>query len=286
MKTRIVEAGGVRIGGGLPLVLIAGPCVIESEAMLLETGRGLVEVSRSLGVPLVFKTSFDKANRSAHDAYRGPGLEEGLAVLRRAKAALGVPFCVDVHEPGQVEAVAAVAEIVQVPAFLCRQTDLIRAACRSGRVVNVKKGQFLAPDDAANIIGKVEAFDGRGLLITERGCSFGYHNLVSDMRALPVMRGLGWPVVFDATHSVQIPGGLGTRTGGRREFVPVLARAAAAAGCDALFLEAHPRPDEALSDATSQVPIDGLAAILGPCLEIDRIVKRLENRACGAASGG
>jgi len=278
MRTRMVEAGGVRIGGGLPLVLIAGPCVIENENLLRETGKAVREACRALGIPFIFKTSYDKANRSAHDAFRGPGLRQGLEILRRVKAEIDAPFCIDVHEAAHAEAVAEVADIIQIPAFLCRQTDLIRAACRSGRVVNVKKGQFLAPWDVANIIAKVEAFGGRGLLITERGSSFGYNNLVSDMRALPIMRRFGCPVIFDATPSVQLPGGLGRSTGGQREGVPTLARAAAAAGCDGLFLEVHPRPEDALSDGPNQMPLREVPRLLADCAAIDRIVKQSENR--------
>jgi 2-dehydro-3-deoxyphosphooctonate aldolase (KDO 8-P synthase) len=277
MKTRVVGVSSVTIGGGLPLVLIAGPCVIEDEELLREVGNGLKEMCRALGMPFIFKTSYDKANRSAHDAFRGPGVEEGAAILRRVKEELKVPFCIDVHEAEHVTTIAEVADIIQIPAFLCRQTDLIRAACRSGRVVNVKKGQFLAPWDVANIIRKVEAFGGKGLLLTERGSSFGYNNLVSDMRSLPIMRRFGYPVIFDATHSVQLPGGLGRSTGGQREFVPALARAAAATGCDGLFIEVHPRPDMALSDGPNQMPLKEVAGLLAACAEIDRIVKRVEN---------
>jgi 2-dehydro-3-deoxyphosphooctonate aldolase (KDO 8-P synthase) len=271
MKTRIVEARGVRIGGGLPLALIAGPCVIEDEATVLETARRLKELCGARGIPLVFKTSYDKANRTAANAFRGPGLAKGLAVVAAVRAETGLPVLVDVHEPGHAAAAAEVADILQVPAFLCRQTDLLRAVCAAGRAVNVKKGQFLAPWDTKNIVEKCEAFGARGILVTERGSSFGYNNLVSDMRALPLMRAFGWPVVFDATHSVQLPGGLGRSTGGQREFVPVLARAAVAAGCDALFLEIHPDPDRARCDGPNQLPLSEAGALLDHCVAIHRI---------------
>lgn len=275
MNVKTITIRGVRIGGGLPFVLIAGPCVIEDEKLLLEVGRGLKTLCASRNVPLILKTSYDKANRSSPDGFRGPGLKKGLEILRGAKAALDLPLCVDVHAADEVAPAAEVADILQVPAFLCRQTDLLEAVCRSGRVVNVKKGQFLAPWDVRNIIAKFEAFGGKSLLITERGSSFGYNNLVSDMRSLPIMRGYGYPVVFDATHSVQLPGGLGTSTGGQREFVRVLARAAVATGCDGLFLEVHPVPDRALCDGPNQVALNEVDALLAECTAIDRIVKRV-----------
>jgi 2-dehydro-3-deoxyphosphooctonate aldolase (KDO 8-P synthase) len=262
MKTKTIDIDGIQIGGGLPFVLIAGPCVIESEALVTEIGQGLKGICDSLGVPFVFKNSYDKANRTSHDAFRGPGLAAGLEI--------------DVHTAEQVPPSAEVADVLQVPAFLCRQTDLMKAVCASGRVVNVKKGQFLAPWDVANVIGKFEAFGGKGLLITERGSCFGYNNLVNDMRALPIMRRYGYPVVFDATHSVQLPGGQGTSTGGQREFVPHLARAAIAAGCDGLFLEVHTEPDKALCDGLNQIPMKDLERLLKQCLEIDRIVKNVK----------
>ncbi len=274
MKTRVITVKEVKIGGGLPLVLIAGPCAIESESLLEDVGGGLREICGSLGIPLVFKTSYDKANRSSHDAFRGPGVKEGLEMLRRVNAGLRLPLLVDVHAVDEVTPAAGVADILQIPAFLCRQTDLLDAVCRSGRVVNVKKGQFLAPWDVANIIGKFEAFGGKGLMLTERGSCFGYNNLVNDMRALPIMRRYGYPVIFDATHSVQLPGGLGTSTGGQGEFIPGLSRAAVATGCDGLFLEVHPQPDSARCDGPNQVALGELAPLLKECTEIDRIVKR------------
>ena len=274
MKTRVITVKEVKIGGGLPLVLIAGPCAIESESLLEDVGGGLREICGSLGIPLVFKPSYDKANRSSHDAFRGPGVKEGLEMLRRVNAGLRLPLLVDVHAVDEVTPAAGVADILQIPAFLCRQTDLLDAVCRSGRVVNVKKGQFLAPWDVANIIGKFEAFGGKGLMLTERGSCFGYNNLVNDMRALPIMRRYGYPVIFDATHSVQLPGGLGTSTGGQGEFIPGLSRAAVATGCDGLFLEVHPQPDSARCDGPNQVALGELAPLLKECTEIDRIVKR------------
>ena len=274
MKTRGITVKEVKIGGGLPLVLIAGPCAIESESLLEDVGGWLREICGSLGIPLVFKSSYDKANRSSHDAFRGPGVKEGLEMLRRVNAGLRLPLLVDVHAVDEVTPAAGVADILQIPAFLCRQTDLLDAVCRSGRVVNVKKGQFLAPWDVANIIGKFEAFGGKGLMLTERGSCFGYNNLVNDMRALPIMRRYGYPVIFDATHSVQLPGGLGTSTGGQGEFIPGLSRAAVATGCDGLFLEVHPQPDSARCDGPNQVALGELAPLLKECTEIDRIVKR------------
>ena len=278
MKTKVIKIGGVSIGGDLPLVLIAGPCVIESEALLIEVGKGLKKRCAALGIPLIFKSSYDKANRSSPGGFRGPGLDEGVEILKRVKASLGLPLCIDVHAVDQVEAAATVGDILQIPAFLCRQTDLIAAVCGSGRVVNVKKGQFLAPWDVVNIIAKFEAFGGKGLIITERGSCFGYNNLVSDMRALPIMRQYGYPVVFDATHSLQLPGGLGKSTGGQREFVRHLARAAVATGCDGLFLEVHTDPERARCDAPNQIAMDDVGALLAECAEIDRIVKRKEGR--------
>jgi 2-dehydro-3-deoxyphosphooctonate aldolase (KDO 8-P synthase) len=274
MKTKVIEVKGVKIGGGLPFVLIAGPCAIESESLLKDVGQGLKEICGSLGIPLIFKNSYDKANRSSHDAFRGPGVKEGLEMLRKINAELQLPLLVDVHAVDEVAKTAEVADVLQIPAFLSRQTDLLDAACRSGRVVNVKKGQFLAPWDVANIIGKFEAFGGKGLLLTERGSSFGYNNLVSDMRALPIMRRYGYPVIFDATHSVQLPGGLGASTGGQREFIPALSRAAVATGCDGLFLEVHPQPDSARCDGPNQVALGELEPLLKECMEIDRVVKK------------
>lgn len=263
----------IAFGQRLPLVLIAGPCVIESETMAMETAATLQTIAGKLGIPFVFKASFDKANRSSIFSKRGPGLEKGLEILDRIKNVFGVPVTSDIHEPHQAKAAGEVLDILQIPAFLCRQTDLLLAAAATGKIVNVKKGQFLAPWDMKNVIQKLEESGTEKILLTERGSTFGYNNLVVDMRALPEMRRLGYPVVFDATHSVQIPGGNGTSTGGKRAFVPYLARAAAACGIDALFLEAHPDPDQAWSDGPNMVKLDDLEEMLKPVIEIDRMIK-------------
>ncbi len=262
----------VTVGAGHPLALIAGPCVIESEAMTLEIARRLAGICDELGVPLVFKASFDKANRTSLSSFRGPGMERGLAVLARVRQEVGLPVLSDIHEPTQAQEAAAVLDCIQIPAFLCRQTDLLLAAARTGKPVNIKKGQFLAPWDMANAVAKVREAGGRELLLTERGSSFGYNNLVVDMRSLPALRDLGCPVVFDATHSVQLPGGSGTASSGQRQFVPHLARAAVAVGIDALFIEVHPRPDQALCDGPNSLPLDQVAPLLRSLLAIRRAV--------------
>lgn len=259
---------GEAVFGGPPLAVIAGPCVIESEALVLEVAETLRDATRALGVPYVFKASFDKANRTSVDGFRGPGLAEGLAILARVRERLGVPVLTDIHAPEQAGAAAAVVDAVQVPAFLCRQTDLLAAAARAGKPVNVKKGQFLAPWDMAHVVRKLEAGGAAGILLTERGTSFGYNNLVVDMRGIPTMRALGYPVVFDATHSVQLPGGLGPASGGQREMVATLARSAVAAGADGLFLEVHPCPDEALCDGPTMVPLGGVRDLMASCLAL------------------
>ena len=261
MKTRSVKVGRVRFGGGAPLALIAGPCIIESRAGCLGLARRLAKLAAEEQIPLVFKASFDKANRSSVSSFRGPGLDAGLAILAEVKAETGLPILTDVHSVEQVTHAAKVADILQVPAFLCRQTDLLLACGESGRVVNVKKGQFLAPGDMANVVAKLESTGNRGILLTERGSSFGYQNLVVDMRGLPQMRALGYPVVFDATHSVQKPGGGGTYTSGDSTMVPVLARAAVAAGCDAVFMETHVNPAEAKSDKDNALAFRHLRAL-------------------------
>lgn len=248
-----IQVGSVRIGGGAPLALIVGPCVIESRAGCLALARKLAALAREEKIPLIFKASYDKANRSSVRSFRGPGLTKGLAILAEVKAETGLPVLTDVHAVDQVPAAAKVADVLQVPAFLCRQTDLLIACGESGRVVNVKKGQFLAPSDMANVIDKIASTGNRQILLTERGTSFGYHTLVVDMRALPTMRAWGYPVVFDATHSVQQPGGGGTYTTGDASMVPVLARAAVAAGVDAVFLETHVNPAKALSDKDNAI---------------------------------
>ncbi|HUI08112.1 MAG TPA: 3-deoxy-8-phosphooctulonate synthase [Verrucomicrobiae bacterium] len=270
-----IRVGKRTLGGkNAPLFVIAGPCVIENEAMVMKTAAALAEVCADLGLPLIFKASYDKANRTARDSFRGPGLRRGLAILAKVKRRFGLPILTDVHEIGHCWAAAEVADVLQIPAFLCRQTDLIQAAARTKRCLNVKKGQFLAPWDMRNVIDKIKAAGGRSIILTERGSSFGYNNLVSDMRSIAIMREFGWPVVFDATHSVQMPGGGrgGKETGGDRRMAPVLARAAVAAGCDGIFFEAHPRPDRALSDAASQLPLHAVKPLLETLREIHETV--------------
>jgi len=265
---------GFEVGLDRPLFLIAGPCVIESEQLALDTAGQLKEITGRLGIPFIYKSSFDKANRSSHQSYRGPGLEEGLKILETVKAQIGVPVLTDVHEYTPLHEVAAVADVLQTPAFLCRQTDFIENVARQGRPVNIKKGQFLAPWDMRNVVTKARMAGNDHLLVCERGVSFGYNNLVSDMRALAVMRATGCPVVFDATHSVQLPGGQGNASGGQREFVPVLARAAVAAGISGLFMETHPDPDRALSDGPNAWPLDQMEPLLATLQALDAAVKR------------
>lgn len=256
-----------------PLAIIAGPCVIESLDLCRTVAATASTVCRELGVPYIFKASFDKANRSAGSSFRGDGIEKGLEVLAAIGSEFGVPVLTDVHEVWQVKPVAEVVDVLQIPAFLCRQTDLIVAVAETGKVINVKKGQFLAPWDMKNVVDKVTATGNRKLLLTERGVSFGYNTLVVDMRSLPAMRALGYPVVFDATHSVQQPGGLGTASGGQREYIPHLMRAATAAGVDALFMEVHPEPNNALSDAATMLPLADFRKLLEQAVAIDRIAK-------------
>jgi 2-dehydro-3-deoxyphosphooctonate aldolase (KDO 8-P synthase) len=259
--------------GGPRMVLIAGPCVIESAEGCLRHAERLAAISRRTDVPVVFKSSFDKANRTSHSSFRGPGLDEGLRVLQRVKREVGLPVLTDIHEPAQAAAAAAVADVLQIPALLSRQTDLVRAAANTGAAVNLKKGQFLAPWDMRAVVAKAENFGNRRLLVTERGFSFGYNNLVSDLRSLVIMRSFGYPVVFDATHSVQLPGASGERSGGEREFVAPLARAAAAVGVDALFMEVHEDPDHALSDGPNSYPLDMLASLLDDVRRIDALAR-------------
>ena len=268
-----VSVGAVTFGGRRPLVLIAGPCVIESEAACLETARFLKELTGSLRIPLVFKSSYDKANRSSLRSFRGPGLTRGLEILGRVKGELGVPILSDVHRFEEVEAAARVLDILQVPAFLCRQTDFVVAIAQTGKGVNVKKGQFLAPWDVRNILEKIMSTGNQSILLTERGTSFGYNNLVSDMRSLVILREMGYPVIFDVTHSLQLPGGLGTSSGGQREFISALARAAVAVGIDGLFMEVHPNPKAALCDGPNSQPLDELRPLLRQLMEIDRVIK-------------
>jgi len=268
-------AAGIRIGEGERPIYIAGPCVIESREFLLGIGERLARIGERLGVPLVFKASFDKANRSSLESFRGPGLEEGLEILAAVKAGTGLPLLTDVHEPWQAERAAEVVDVLQVPAFLCRQTDLLLACGRTGRAVNVKKGQFLAPEDVERAVEKVVSTGNERVFVTERGTSFGYHNLVVDMRAFPMMRSFV-PVVFDVTHSLQLPGGLGHATGGVREFHPNLARAAAGAGVDGFFVEVHPDPPRALSDATTQLTPEEFERLVPQLEAIAAVVREVE----------
>jgi 2-dehydro-3-deoxyphosphooctonate aldolase (KDO 8-P synthase) len=260
-KAKKVKIGKLVLGGGSPLVFIAGPCVIESRPDCVELARRLARLARRLDVPLIFKASCDKANRTSLASYRGPGLAAGLEVLREVRERFGLPVLTDIHEPAQAETAAAVVDVLQIPAFLCRQTDLLLAAGATGRPVNVKKGQFMAPEDMVHVAAKIASTGNHRILLTERGTSFGYRNLVADMRSLPLMRAGGYPVIFDATHSVQRPGGEGGRSGGDGQWAPVLARAAVAAGCDGIFLETHIEPGQALSDKDNAMPLARLAAL-------------------------
>ena len=259
--------------GTKALTLMAGPCVIESHNACLELAEALVGLTQKLGIPYIFKASFDKANRTSLSAYRGPGLEKGLETLAEVKSRFNVPIVTDIHEPWQCEPVAEVCDVLQIPAFLCRQTDLVVAAAKTGRVINVKKGQFMAPEDMVNVVRKIESEGNNRIVLIERGASFGYHNLVADMRSLLVMRELGYPVVFDATHSVQRPGGLGTGSGGDGRWAPALARAAVATGVDGLFMETHFNPPEALSDAANAIAFSALEDLLTKLQNINSIVK-------------
>ena len=261
------------VGPDRPLFLIAGPCVIESEGLILDTAQRLREITDELGIRFIFKSSFDKANRSSHESYRGPGIEAGLRILEKVKSQVGVPVLTDVHEDTPLDEVAEVVSVLQTPAFLCRQTNFISRVCAQGLPVNIKKGQFLAPGDMINVVNKARATGNQQIMVCERGASFGYNTLVSDMRSLAIMRATGCPVVYDATHSVQMPGGLGNASGGQREMVPVLARAAVAAGVSGVFMETHPDPAKALSDGPNSWPLDRMADLLRVLLEIDAVVK-------------
>ena len=261
------------VGLDRPLFLIAGPCVIESEQLALETAEALKALTDELAVAFVYKSSFDKANRSSHESFRGPGLEAGLRILERVNREVGGPVLTDVHEDTPLDEVAAVVSVLQTPAFLCRQTDFIQRVCSQGLPVNIKKGQFLAPADMIHVVTKARATGNEQILVCERGASFGYNNLVSDMRGLAIMRATGCPVVFDATHSVQMPGGLGAASGGQREMVPVLARAAVAAGISGIFMETHPDPDQALSDGPNSWPLSLMAPLLRQLVDLDRVAK-------------
>jgi 2-dehydro-3-deoxyphosphooctonate aldolase (KDO 8-P synthase) len=271
---------GFEAGLDRPLFLIAGPCAIESRQMALDTAGQIKEIAAALRVPFIYKSSFDKANRSSGRSFRGPGIDEGLRILAEVRRQIGVPVLTDVHDIEQIGPVAAVVDVLQTPAFLCRQTDFIRAVAASGKPANIKKGQFLSPHDMKNVADKARAAaieaggDGDSIMVCERGASFGYNNLVSDMRSLAIMRETGCPVVFDATHSVQLPGGQGTSSGGQREFVPVLARAAVAVGIAGLFMETHPDPARALSDGPNAWPLPRLAELLATLVELDALVKR------------
>ena len=262
-----------QVGLDRPLFLIAGPCVIESEQLALDTAGELQQLTQALGIPFIYKSSFDKANRSSAESFRGPGLEQGLKILQQVKSSIGVPVLTDVHEDTPLQEVASVVDLLQTPAFLCRQTNFIQNVARQGLPVNIKKGQFLAPWDMTHVVAKAKATGNDRIMVCERGVSFGYNNLVSDMRSLAVMRDTGSPVVYDATHSVQLPGGQGASSGGQREFVPVLARAAVAAGVSGLFMETHPQPDKALSDGPNAWPLPRMRELLETLAEIDHLVK-------------
>ncbi len=272
-KNQVIEIGDVKIANHLPFVLIAGPCQIESESHAVEVAGELVAICKALGIPLIYKSSFDKANRTSAAGQRGVGMAKGLAILAGIRARFGVPVLTDVHDASQCAPAAEAVDVLQIPAFLCRQTDLLLAAGATGKVVNVKKGQFLAPWDMKNVAAKLESTGNRRILLTERGTSFGYNTLVSDFRGLPIMAQTGYPVVFDVTHSVQQPGGQGSSSGGQREFAPVLARAALAVGCAALFIEAHPDPDHAPSDGPNMIPLDQMKSLLTRLQQFDRLAK-------------
>lgn len=270
--TKEIKAGAIKIGRGNPLVLIAGPCVIESEAMVLETAKRIKELAEKFKVPFIFKSSFDKANRLSISSYRGPGLKKGIDILAKVKQKLKVPLLSDVHCIKEIDSVKDVLDVIQIPAFLCRQTDIVVAAALTGKVVNIKKGQFLAPWDILAIIKKVESAGNRKILITERGASFGYNNLVTDFRSLKIMRDFGYPVIYDATHSVQLPAGKGDCSSGQREFVEGLSRAAVAFGCDGLFLEVHPNPNEALCDGANMISLKDLEKLIKQVKKIEAVL--------------
>lgn len=268
-----VSVGNIRIGGHNPFVLIAGPCVIESEAGAMRHARALRSLTGRMGIPFIYKSSYDKANRTSADSFRGPGFRKGLAILRKVKEELGVAVLADVHCKSEVKEAAKVLDIIQIPAFLSRQTDLLKMAAETGRVVNIKKGQFLAPWDMKNVIKKIESAGNKNILLTERGVSFGYNNLVSDFRSILIMKGFGYPVIYDATHSVQMPGGLGDKSGGERAYVPYLSSAAIACGADGIFMEVHEDPDNAPSDGPNMVRLDELEDIL---MKLKRIAKAVK----------
>lgn len=270
-----MRIGSIEVGANKPFLIIAGPCVIESWDTLLVTAKALKDISKELQFSLVFKSSFDKANRTSINSFRGPGLEKGLEMLGDIKRQLGLPILSDVHEEQQCAPSAAVLDVLQIPAFLCRQTDLIVAAAKTGKAVNIKKGQFLAPGDMANSVKKVREAGNENVFLTERGTTFGYNNLVVDFRSIPIMQANGCPVIFDATHSVQLPGGGGTVSSGQRQYVPTLAKSAIAAGCDGLFMEVHPNPDEAKSDGPNQVPLAQVRELISQCLKLHQFNRSL-----------
>ena len=276
MTTRAIKIGNVTIGGGNPLVFIAGPCVIESEDSTLRMAERLKEYSKIRNIPLIFKSSYDKANRTSVNSFRGPGIEDGLKILARVKEQTGLPILSDVHSIEEIGPAAEVLDIIQIPAFLSRQTDLIVAAAKTGKPVNIKKGQFLAPGDIENSIGKALSTGNENIILTERGASFGYNNLVVDMRSFPIMSGYGYPVIYDATHSVQLPGGQGTCSGGQREFIVPLARAAVSAGCDAVFMEVHEEPDKALCDGPNMLSLEEFPVLAEQLMELHSLVRSWE----------
>jgi len=278
MKKRIVRIGNIAFGGTSPLVLIAGPCVLEERKSTLRMAQTLASITGRLGLPFVFKASYDKANRTSIEAFRGPGLEPGLALLKEIKECTGVPILSDVHQEDEIEKAAEILDILQIPAFLCRQTDLIVKAAATGKAVNIKKGQFLAPWDIASVVRKVESTGNRRILLTERGVTFGYNNLVTDFTSLEIMARTGYPVVYDVTHSLQRPGGLGNASGGRSEFIPLLARCGVAAGTDALFMECHPQPARALSDGPNMISLSRMEPLLQECMRIHQIVRQTEKK--------
>jgi 2-dehydro-3-deoxyphosphooctonate aldolase (KDO 8-P synthase) len=277
MKKAKFAIGSIEIGLDVPLFAVAGPCVIESESLCIEIGSRLAEISRRVAVPIIFKASFDKANRSSISSFRGPGLEKGLAILAKVRSSTGLCVMTDVHEPAQAADVASVVDCLQIPAFLCRQTDLICACARTGKPISIKKGQFVSPNEMKNVVEKVRGCGNDQIILTERGTFFGYNRLVNDMTAIEIMKQLGVPVMFDATHSTQQPGGLGDSTAGSREMAPILARAAVAAGANGLFLEVHPEPEKAKSDAACIMPIDWVEELLTVCKNISHLVREKAN---------
>jgi len=274
MNSHRINIGDIQVGGGSPLVLICGPCVIEDAQTTFTIAEAVRDITRSLDMPLIFKASYDKANRTAIDAFRGPGITQGLSILSGVREKFGIPVLSDVHRIQEVEPAARVLDVLQIPAFLCRQTDLLLAVGKTGKPVNIKKGQFLAPWDMQQVVNKLTAVGNHRLLLTDRGTMFGYNNLVVDFRAIPIMQNTGWPVIFDATHSVQLPGGAGTHSGGQREFAPLLAKAGAAAGADGIFLEVHPNPDQARCDGPNALALDALPDLLSRLKAIREIVTR------------